>query len=198
MDRQSGIVGRRLRLRTNELVLRRCFFLAAAMLFSAASLHGDKEDVELRIKAAYLLNFARFVEWPRPWLNTAEPVVIAILGHDSVIQVLETTVQGKTIKGHPIKVKELGSLDRIDGCGILFIPRSETKRARSLLTDLATRPILTVGETSGFLGQGGIIEFQLIDDALRFSINLGSADRAGLNVSSELLRVAYSITGKRK
>ena len=168
------------------------------MFFSAASLNGDKEDVELRIKAAYLLNFARFVEWPRPSVNTAEPVVIAILGHDSVNRALETTVQGKNIKGHPIRVRELGSLDRIDACDILFIPRSETKRARLLLPDLAGRPILTVGEASGFLGQGGIIEFQLIDDALRFSINLGSAERAGLSVSSELLRVAYSITGKRK
>ena len=185
-------------MRIHKWLWRRWSILAVALLLCAATLCGDKEDVELRVKAAYLLNFARFIEWPRSSSGGLEPVVIGILGHDSLSRALENTVQGKNIKGHPIKVKELGSLERVEGCDILFVPRSEAKRARALLPDLSGRPILTVGEGSGFLGQGGMIEFQLIDDALRFSINLGSADRSGLTISSELLRVAYSVTGKRK
>jgi hypothetical protein len=167
------------------------------MFFSAASARAADEEVELRIKAAYLLNFARFVEWPKP-AAASEPVVIAVLGRDSIVVTLENTSQGKNIKGHPIKIKQFASLEQIDRCDILFIPRSEAKKARSAFADLSAKPILTVGEAGGFLGQGGIIEFQLIDDTLRFSVNAGAAERSGLIISSDLLRVAYSVTGKHK
>jgi hypothetical protein len=169
------------------------------MFFFDVSVSEASEDVELHIKAAYLLNFARFIEWPRSSAEALDhPVVIAVLGHDSITAALATTVQGKNIKGRPINVREFASLDRIGSCDILFIPRSEAKRLRSVLADLSGKPILTVGEGSGFMGQGGIIEFQLIDDTLRFSINVGPADRSGLKISSELLRVAYSVTGRHK
>lgn len=175
-----------------------CACLLGSAVFSVAAINGASEDVELRVKAAYLLNFARFVEWPGTSAEASEPVVIAVLGHDLIGAALETTVHGKTVRGRPIKIKRYASLEQIDRCDILFIPRSEAKRSRPVLGDLSGRPILTVGETDGFLEQGGVVEFQLIDETLRFSINVAPADRAGLKISSELLRVAYSITGKHK
>jgi hypothetical protein len=168
------------------------------MFFFAASVSGANEDVELHIKAAYLLNFARFVEWPLPSAEASAPVVIAVLGDDSIAAALEATVHGKKINGHPIKIRQFATPEQIDRCDILFVPRSEAKKSRSVLADLSGKPILTVGEASGFLSQGGIIEFQVVDDTLRFSINVGAADRSGLKIRSELLSVAYSITGKQK
>lgn len=172
--------------------------LLGVMIFFAASVHASNEEVELQIKAAYLLNFARFVDWPRPAGEASEPVVIAVFGQDAIAGALETTVQGKTIKGHPIKIRQFASLEQIDRCDILFFPRSEAKKSPPVLAGLSGKPILTVGESNGFLEQGGMVEFRVIDDSLRFSINVGAADRSGLKIRSELLSVAYSIFGKQK
>ncbi len=169
-----------------------------ALLSFAASADGASDDVELRIKAAYLLNFARFVEWPGSPASSSAPVVIGVLGQDPIVATLEATVRGKNIKGHPIRIMQFLPDEQFDRCDILFIPRSQTKKSRALLLQLIGKPVLSVGEASGFLGQGGIIEFQLIDDTLRFSIDLTSAGRNGVQISSELLKVAYSVTGKRK
>ena len=180
---------------TNDRPSRLFGLLGTALFLSAPCVTAANEEVELHIKAAYLLNFARFVEWPQVAADASAAVIIGVLGHDSMTTALEATVRGKTIHGRPIRIKQFPALDQIDRCDILFVPRSEARKLRSMLADLSGRPILTVGDASGFLGDGGIIEFQLIDDTLRFSINIGSADRSGLKISSELLRVAYSITG---
>jgi hypothetical protein len=169
-----------------------------ALLCCAAPGKAAQTDVELRVKAAYLLNFARFVEWPQPATAASGPVVIAVLGHDPIIPALEATVRDKNIKGRPIKIRKFNSPDQLDPCDILFIPRSEARNSRAVLAELSGKPVLTVGEAGGFLGQGGIIEFQLIDDSLKFSINTGAAEQSRLKVSSELLSVAYSITGKHR
>ena len=177
----------------------RCsWLLGATAFFLAARVSSADEDVELRVKAAYLLNFARFVEWPPSSADASDPVVIAVLGHDSITTVLEDTVRGKTIHGHPIRIRQFASPEEVDRCNILFVPRSESKKVRPVLTDLALKPVLTVGEEIGFLDLGGVIEFHSIDDTLRFAISLTAADRAGLKIRSELLGVAYSITGKHK
>jgi hypothetical protein len=167
-------------------------------MFFAASARGGNEEVELQIKAAYLLNFARFVERVQTPVETSEPVVIAVFGQDAIAAALEATVRGKTINNRSIKIRRFPSIEQIEYCDILFIPRSEAKKSPVLVASLAGRPILTVGEASGFLDQGGIVEFRLIDDSLRFSINVGAADRAGLKIKSELLSVAYSVLGRQK
>jgi YfiR/HmsC-like len=173
------------------------FCLLGPALFHGGALRAEAEDIEVHIKAAYLLNFARFVEWPIAVPGT-EPVVIGILGHDSIAAALESTVRGKKINGRPIRIVEFPSSGRINRCDILFVPRSESKRARPALVDLVGKPVLVVGDARGFLNEGGTIEFQVVDDTLRFSINVRSADRAGLKISSELLGVAYLITGRTK
>jgi hypothetical protein len=172
--------------------------LAIAVFFCAGPGNAAESDVELRVKAAYLLNFARFVEWPHSATEDSGPVVIAVLGHDPITPALEATVHDKNIKGRSISIRQFDSPEQLDHCDILFIPHSEARKSRAVLAELSGKPVLTVGEASGFLGQGGIVEFQLIDDTLRFSINVGAAQQSSLRVSSELLGVAYSITGKHK
>ncbi len=183
---------------TNDRPPRLFCLLGAALFLFAPCVTAANEEVELHIKAAYLLNFARFVEWPGLDPDASGAVIIGVLGHDSITATLEATVHGKTINGRPIRIRQFASLEQVDRCDVLFVPRSEAKKSRSRLADLSGRRILTVGDAKGFLGDGGIIEFQVIDDTLRFSINVGSADRSGLKISSELLRVAYSITGRQK
>ena len=89
-------------------------------------------------------------------------------------------------------------VEKSTGRRFCLFPAPRPKSCRSILADLSGRPILTVGDATGFLSDGGIIEFQqVIDDTLRFSINVGSADRSGLKISSDAMRVAYSITGRQ-
>lgn len=173
--------------------------LAAIAMLQPISLEASNDSVELRVKAAYLLHFVRYVYWPgSSATGTSSPVILGVLGPDPMVEVLETTVSGKTVNNRPIKVKVFASPEQIDRCDVLFVPKSESRQLQSALSMLAGRPILTVSDTEKFSHEGGMVEFLLIDDTVRFSINNDAAERAGLKLSSELLRVAYSITGRRK
>lgn len=170
---------------------------AASVLQSSVT--GNNESVELHVKAAYLLHFVRYVDWPSASPDAAlSPVVLGVLGHDPMAEVLESTVSGKTVNNRPIRVKQFASAEQIDHCDILFVPRSESRQMQAALAATAGRHILTVSDNEKFSNQGGMIEFLLIDDTVRFTINNNAAEKAGLKLSSELLRVAYSVIGRHK
>jgi hypothetical protein len=174
-------------------------FLGAALILQPASLGANNESVELHVKAAYLLHFVRYVYWPdaSPAVPSS-PVVLGVLGHDPMVEVLVSTISGKTVNNRPIRVKVFSSADEIDHCDILFVPRSESKQLPAVLAAISGRPTLTVSDKERFSNEGGMIEFLLVDDTVRFTINNQAAERAGLKLSSELLRVAYSIIGRHK
>jgi hypothetical protein len=175
------------------------FVLGAVSMLQPASVGANDENVELHVKAAYLLHFVRYVYWPNSGsAGISSPVVFGVLGRNPMVEVLETVVSGKTVNNRPIRVRVFSSAEQIDGCDILFIPRSESKEIQGVLSATAGRPILTVSDKEKFSSEGGMIEFLLIDDTVRFTINNQSAEKAGLKLSSELLRVAYSITGRHK
>ncbi len=175
------------------------YVLGAASIFQPASMGASNESVELRVKAAYLLHFVRYVYWPNPSPAVASsPVILGVLGQDPIVEVLENTVTGKTVNNRPIQVKLFPSAEQIDHCDILFVPRSESRQMQAALSAISGRPILTVSDKEKFSNNGGMVEFLLIDDTVRFAINNEAAERAGLKLSSELLRVAYSITGRHK
>ena len=178
-----------------------CFLLsvvgAASVLQAGAQ--GNNRSVELNIEAAYLLHFVRYVSWPNPSPASApSPVIFGVLGHDPMVDILEEVVSGKTVNNRHIKVKVFTSTEQIDHCDILFIPRSESKQIVAVRTAVSGRPILTVSDQAQFANSGGMIEFLLIEDTVRFKINNEATESAGLKLSSELLRVAYSIAGRRK
>ena len=173
--------------------------LASAALLSSASPIEDPESVAEQIKAAYLLQFARFVYWPgHAGADAGSSLILGVMGPDPMVGALERVVAGKTVRSRPVEVKQFSSADQIDRCDILFVPRSASKYARGVLTTVANRPILTVSDREGFAAGGGMIELLLIDDSVRFAINNAAAEHAGLKLSSELLRVAYSINGRRQ
>lgn len=155
---------------------------------------SENSEVEIRIKAAFIFNFARFIEWPpRP---APGPVRIAILGHGDLAAPLEEVIRGKLAGGKPVTVKHIGVATEAECCEILLIERSEFGHLRDIVQTLSGKPVLTVCDAANGLVDGVMIGFKVVDDSVRFQIDQGGAERAGLKISSQLLKVALPSTGK--
>lgn len=173
---------------------RRTLFCALALF--AASLPGQTPNLEYRIKAAYIFNFAKFVTWPSAAFPAPDaPIVIGILGKDRFGAELDQTVAGKAIEKRRLVVTRLTEGDSWEGCHILFVASSERRRLPQILEQLGTTSILSVGETEGFTEAGGMIQFVQQENNIRFEINLAAAEAARLKISSKLLQVA-TVRGK--
>ena len=146
---------------------------------------------EYQVKAVFLFNFAQFVKWPSAAFHRAdEPFQIGILGDDPFDAFLYETVRGEKIDGHPLIIRRYSRVEDIKGCQILFVSRSESGRMQSLLAGLRGRNILTVGDTDGFIQNGGVVGFFIEKNKIRFRISLEGAKRAHLSISSKVLRLA--------
>jgi|ERR1051325_3254433 hypothetical protein len=149
------------------------------------------EEVEARLKSAFLLNFARYVEWPpSAFAGSNNVVVIGIVGQDPLKQHLDDTVQGKTVERRPVEVKRSKNISELLGCHVLFVPASERERLRMILTRLQDRPVLTVSDMDGFKDAGGMIQLKKKSGMMRFDINRSAAEKAHLKISSKLLKLA--------
>jgi hypothetical protein len=156
------------------------------------------DDLELQVKAAYLYNFARFTEWPRTALPDPPAAFrLCVLGKDPLVPVLEQALRGKTVNGRPLAVLALTSAGEAEGCHMLFIARSEQKRIKVILRQIAARPALTVSDIDNVLREGVAIQFRLVDQTVRFDVNLDASNAAGLKISSQMLKVALSTVGRR-
>ncbi len=176
---------------------RRAGLLAIAVLAFLAGMpraHSDPAaPLEYRVKAAFLYNFAQFVEWPDTVTNQA-PFTIGVLGDDPVQQALEETIAGKTLRNRPVRIKRLGRSDSLGDCHILFISASEKTWLPQILARLKTASVLTVSDLPEFARQGGIISLMTQDHRIRFEINTAAAERAQLKISSKLLRLAEIVS----
>jgi hypothetical protein len=175
--------------------------LAALVLVTAARAGAQAEfappaPTEYEVKAAFLYNFARFVEWP-PEALRAEPFVIAILGRDPFGPVLDETVSGKTVAGRPIQVKRASRVDEVRDAQIVFVSNSENKDLAAILKALDKPGLLTVGDVDGFAEQGGAINFTVQSRRVRFEINPTQAEQAHLKMSSQLLKLATLVAPRR-
>ena len=174
-------------------------FIAWTFLFGASlSAQAPDKAEEYRVKAAFLFHFAQLVEWPPEALgNVDAPMTICTTRDDPFHGALEAATQGKTIGPRPLQIRHAASNSELKGCQIIFIP-GEDKQSQALLTSLKDEPVLTVGESDGFLDHGGMIDLAIEDNRVRFSINLQAAQRARLNFSSRLLILASRVIGNRK
>ena len=151
---------------------------------------------EYEIKAAFLFNFAKFVEWPVAASDdSSSPVVIGIVGPDPFGEVLPNTVADETVKGRRLKVRHYQPADDLAGCQVLFVSRDQTAGLNELLKRASARHILTVSESEDFLRQGGMINFVQVGKNVRFDICKGAVEEAGLKMSSKLLAVAHAVKG---
>ena len=172
-----------------------CWMLAALMtaLGGTASSWAEKPSRD-DVQAAYLYNFGKFVRWPER--DSHAPLVVCVAGQDSFRQTIEKLVAGEQIDERPLQVRSVDHPEDTMGCSILFVGTPESGKAQGYLEATAGKPILTVGDGPDFLARGGMIQFVLVEDHVRFSVNLEAANRNGVNLSSELLKVAVSVTGR--
>jgi hypothetical protein len=165
--------------------------ISAALLLGGSGIAQEPKPSEYQLKAAYLFNFAKFVEWPDAAFSAPNsPLVIGVIGKNPFGDRLETTVRGKALNGHPLTVREIRAPDEITNCHILFISTSEQERLPQILKGLQNAPILTVGEMDHFIESGGMINFVWVDKTIHFQINDPVAKTAGLKIGSKLLGLA--------
>jgi hypothetical protein len=174
--------------------------LAAVLAMSLAAAGGAgtmaSSDVETRIKAAFIYNFARFIEWPGR--SGAGPVRIGILGHGELASPLEEVIRGKTANGRSIEVTHIGAATDMDCCEILVIEHSESKHVAEIVQSLAGKPVLTVCDGGNCVRDGVMVVFQIVEESVRFQINQQAAEHAGLKISSQLLKVAIPAEGRHQ
>ena len=174
--------------------------LLFALLFAGGP--GLRADTapggEYRIKAVLVFNFAHFVQWPADALPDEEaPLIIGVLGQDPFGSLLDEAVRGEKVEHHPLVVQRYRRIADVHDCQILFISRSENEQLDEILAALKGRRILTVGETDGFGGSGGMISFVTARNKIRLKINVGAARAADLTISSKLLRPAEIVATQK-
>lgn len=154
---------------------------------------------DYRVKAAFLFHFVQLVDWPPGALGDAkDPLTVCTVGKDPFQGDLETTLQGKLIGSHSLRVEHLKSPQEIKGCQVVFVGGSERGQIPLVIAALKDDPVLSVGETDDFVKEGGMIGFCVADNKVRFDINVRAADRAKLKVSSRLLLLAKSVIGNHE
>ena len=156
---------------------------------------GQEDSVdEYKLKAAMLYNLTHFVEWPdSAYPDRQAPITLCILGQDPFASSLASTIPKETDNRRPMIVRHLQSDKETRGCHILYISSSERKTTAHIFSTLNGSCILTVGEMTQFAARGGIIQFSMEDQHVRFDINLEAASRAGLKISSKLLALAQIV-----
>jgi hypothetical protein len=145
-------------------------------------------DLEYRVKAAFLFNFSKFIQWPDAPMDA--PFVIGIVGVDPFGEVLDRTVLNKTVNGRRLIVRRYSSVREIQPCQVLFVSASERKRFGPILQSVEGAGTLTVSEIESFAADGGMINFFLDENKVRFEINPEAITRAGLHVNAQLLKLS--------
>ena len=177
------LLSRRLPLRVLAVVV-----AAVSTLAPAA---GQQRDLgEDAIKAAYLYNFTKFVEWPdRAFSDAAAPFTVCVMADEAFRRALEEALANERVRGRAVRLAVLSGAEELKACHVAYFGRAESETSNRRLGDLRQAPVLTVGEGRKFLEQGGHIAFLVEGNRVRFAISKPGADAAGLNVSSKLLRL---------
>jgi hypothetical protein len=173
-----------------------CFLLV--VLGTTQYVRGQTSVEESQVKAAFLFHFAQLVDWPADANSNGDRSLnICVFDDDPQRHELQSTLEGKIIGERVLHIRLLSDPQAIPGCKILFLSRDEGRRQPEILQGVRDQPVLTVGESDSFLSDGGMIRFHLEADRIRFDINLTAADSAHLKISSRLLLLATSVTGRR-
>jgi len=176
---------------TNQGLTRRMIlFLLLASLSPASNIQvrGQTEN-EYQVKAAFILNFAKFVEWPLDAFGDGGVLVVGVIGDDPFGGALDQ-LNGYTANGRRLRTKRLRWGDNLRACQILFISASEVRNLEKILESIRGTSVLTIGETPKFNRSGGMIRFVIQNNKVRFEINAAAAEQARLRISSKLLALS--------
>jgi hypothetical protein len=180
-------------------VARGIFLLAIAALAlcgnaARAQAGEDAVSVEQRVKAAFLYQFAGYAEWPADaFAQPDSPIVIAVMGADTLAAALTQIAQGRTMSGRTVTVRRVRAADPLTGVHILFVGRAEAAQLAQLVQRPRPRPILVVTESDKALGGGSMINFVIADQRVRFEVALDTVEQNGLRLSSRLLALATEV-----
>jgi len=173
--------------------------VTACLLAGLVSAEAAEASVskEYQIKAAFLYNFTKFVEWPdSAFADAKSPIVIGVLGPNPFGDELAKAVEGRKVNGRDLIVQTAEKIDDVKGVHVLFISATEDQKLAGHLAALKGKPVLIVGETELFGKNGGIITFTLEGDKVRFEINMETAGGAGLKISAQLQKLAKTVRRK--
>lgn len=178
-----------------RVVDRRCaasvVVVAAALASFLLAVPKAQAEFEGPVMAAFLLNFARYVEWPaEAFEQSATPVNFCMMSTRKINNFVSEAISGKKIAGRSIVVRSVSKLSAVTGCHIFFIG-SEVDISHAVVVKALSRvSVFSVADKNGFASAGGIANFIHVDNRIRFEINPRAAERAGLRISSRLLRLA--------
>jgi hypothetical protein len=164
-------------------------------LLSGAALKAQvSKPSEYQVKAAYLSNFGRFVEWPsRARAARDEPFYVCVVGQDPFGNSIDAALAGETIDRARLVAKRIERLPEAVDCRIVFISSSEDSQLKAVLAAVEKASILTISDMPEFAKRGGMIQFVLDGNRVRFQVNLEAVRRVGLNLSSDLLKLALAV-----
>lgn len=209
---QRGNMERQLSGMSNTLNRVALLCVALVLVCAPAPLCAEPDSVqEYQIKAAFLYNFIKFVDWPKEAMpDSNEPITIGIIGKDPFGNAFEP-VKDKDVREKKVVVKRFKSIadlkklgesgkdelnrqiEAVKKCHLLFVCSSEKEYLKDIVNTVKDRPVLTVGDTEEFLQSGGIISFVMEDQKVRFEVNLVAAKCANLKIRSQLLRLAKRV-----
>jgi hypothetical protein len=164
--------------------------ILAVCLVCCATAASGQDMTELSLKAAFVLNFAKFTQWPGSVLPQAAPLVVCVLGDSAFGDVLESYVKGHPVDGHQIVVSRLAADGKAQSCNLLYISGVTAKQAGVVVARLNAASVLTLSDVDPFARSGGMVQLYVEDGKMRFRINLENTTRSGLQFSSKLLALA--------
>jgi hypothetical protein len=169
----------------------------AFVVFGAVAMRADVSR-EYQIKAAFLYNFTKFVEWPaNRFPGAAAPIVIGVVGGNPFEDELEKTVLDRKVNGRSIVVRVVRAAEDLRELHLVFVPAGEEQRFEEIAAGMPV-VVLTVGESSRFAVNGGMVTFVTENDKVRFAINVDQAEQAGLKISAQLQKLAITVHKKSR
>jgi hypothetical protein len=172
--------------------------LALSQLVSPALARAEEVATarEPALKAAFVFNFVKFTTWSDvPGANASAPIIIAVMGDEGVGESLVSLTRNRTVNGHPIEVRIIGSAPAPTDVSVLYVAASQDRSLKQISQAFGTPGLLTVGESDLFASSGGIIRLVRENDRIHFDIDAASAQKAGLALSSQLLMLARHVRG---
>lgn len=173
----------------------RCGLAVLALLipcFLVIDAEAERPEVtETGVKSAFLYKFTHFAYWPAEAMGKAgAPLSMCVMGRDELADVLEQAIDGRKARNRPLVVRRVANADGARGCHVLFIGWSKLERIERMLGKLGRQPTLTVGDAKGFARRGGMINLTTQGKRMRLEINREAAERVGIRLSSQLLKLA--------
>ena len=177
----------------NRLLVRVTLAALFAVVGFAPLAHAQQAVFsENEVKAAFLYHFGSYVQWP-PAENATEPVSIAVMGAPAIAEQLQRFLPERSIQGRPVVVREIAAVDDLVDDEILFIGAMHNDDLESLIERVAQQPVLVVTDARDGLERGAMVNFQIVDQRVRFEISLRAAQNAGLMLSARLLSAALRV-----